>query len=500
MINQKLAAQLLEKWNPVLEATSPIESEETRLDTAVVLENTERHMGGARCINEDAGNYFNGLGVRNVGIAGYNKNGNPESGVLGKNSDYGVGDGQNNNVLPTLIIPMVRRIFPELMAHDTVSVQPMTGPVGFAFAFRSLYGAKGQIDMQFTTPTAAYNGTNENELGYNNMYAQFTGASATADTSYAPGFGTGTPDGAEAAWASYVGSNGANLYGTGRETFGAEWAGVGFQEDPAYPQVGFDWLRATVEAKTRKLGAHWSLDVQEDANAMQGIDISEEMMSTIGFELAAEIDRQLLSSQVLAAIKGGKIASWTPASADGYDQKGRLITLFTEINFLSNTIAENTRRGSANFAIASTKATSLIQTVNAEAFFAANTNGKIPSLPNTGVGSLLKVGLMNGGSQLLIRDTFARGDYMLLGYKGSQKGDTGIVFAPYIPVQMMKATDPRTFAPILGARTRYGVLDNVWGSANYYYFLMLQDLTGTVPGINSDGKHFAFWGVQGLRG
>lgn len=495
MINAKLAARLLEKWNPVLEATTPIESEETRLDTAVVLENTERHMGGARCINEDAlpnnGNVFGGTGVRNVGIAGYNTYNDPGSGVLGTNRDYGVGDGQNNNVLPTLIIPMVRRIFPELMAHDTVSVQPMTGPVGFAFAFRSLYGAKGQIDMGFETPTAEYNGTSENELGYNNMYAQFTGASAEP----------GVAGDKATAWQSYIGQNAVNqLYGTGSDTFKAEWAGVGFQDDPAYPQVGFDWLRKSVEAKTRKLGAHWSLDVQEDANAMQGIDISEEMMSTIGFELAAEIDRQLLSSQVLAAIKGGKIAAWSPASADGYDQKGRLITLFTEINFLSNTIAENTRRGSANFAIASTKATSLIQTVNAEAFFAANTNGKIPSLPNTGVGSLLKVGLMNGGSQLLIRDTFARGDYMLLGYKGSQKGDTGVVFCPYIPVQMMKATDPRTFAPILGARTRYGILDNVWGSENYYYFLMLQDLTGTVPGINSDGKRFAFWGVQGLPG
>ena len=119
MINQKLAAQLLEKWNPVLEATSPIDSEETRLDTAVVLENTERHMGGARCINEDAapayGNVFGGTGVRDIGVASYNKNGDASSGVLGTNSGYGSPyDGQNNNVLPTLIIPMVRRIFPEL--------------------------------------------------------------------------------------------------------------------------------------------------------------------------------------------------------------------------------------------------------------------------------------------------------------------------------------------------------------------------------------------------
>lgn len=485
MINQKLAAQLLEKWSPVLEATTPIENAETRLDTAVVLENTERQVRGSRCINEAA----TGFGVSDVGLNGYNKTGNSDSGLLGKGTQYTDAANGQNNVLPTLIIPMVRRIFPELMAHDTVSVQPMTGPVGFAFAFRALYGKKGQIDAQFTTPDEAINDTTQREIGYNNMYANFTGASADP--------GVKSDDNAQAAWNAYVGTDPSNkneLYGTGVATAAGEWAAIGNDAEPMFPQVSFDWLRSTVEAKTRKLGAHWSLDVQEDANAMQGIDISEEMMSTIGFELAAQIDRQILSSQVLAAIKGGKIATWSPANADGIDQKGRLLTLFTEINFLSNKIAENTRRGSANFAIASTKATSLIQTVNADSAFTANVNGKIPSLPNTGVGSLLKVGLMNAGSQLLIRDTFAKGDYILLGYKGNQKGDTGVVFCPYVPVQMMKAVDPHTFAPILGARTRYGVLSNVWGSSNYYYFMILKGLTDTVPGIDKDTKKFAFFG------
>lgn len=474
MINQKLAAQLLEKWNPVLEATTPIDNDETRLDTAIVLENTERQVSGSRCINEAT----TGIGVSDAGINGYNTTGDGDSGVLAK----------GNNVLPTLIIPMVRRIFPELMAHDTVSVQPMTGPVGFAFAFRALYGKKGQIDAGFTTPEKEYNETTTREIGYNNMYANFTGASADV---------TKDIEGQEAAWKAYAGEDttGNQLYGVGVQTSKGEWADTLTDTDPMFPQVSFDWLRSTVEAKTRKLGAHWSLDVQEDANAMQGIDISEEMMSTIGFELAAQIDRQILSSQVLAAIKGGKVAEWSPANADGIDQKGRLITLFTEINYLSNKIAENTRRGSANFAIASTKATSLIQTVNADAAFTANVNGKIPSLPNTGVGSLLKVGLMNAGTQLLIRDTFAKGDYILLGYKGSQKGDTGVVFCPYVPVQMMKAVDPHTFAPILGARTRYGVLSNVWGSSNYYYFMTLKGLTDTVPGISDDTKKFAFFGT-----
>ena len=487
MIKPELAEQLLQKWDPVLEATKHIDSEDMRLDTAVVLENTERNVLGKPTLSA-VNEAFDRTDAMNVGVAGVQGLNTPEpnSGVLGMNSGYtgagAVANGVQNNVLPTLIIPMVRRIFPELMAHDTASVQPMTGPVGFAFAYRAMYGSKGQIDGTFNPSSVSGKGISGDpyELGFNNMYANFTGKKGVV-----PSGG----DKKQTAWQKYAGTN-SNLYGVGVDTMDGEWAGVGTNA-PIYPQVKFNLLHKEVVAKTRKLAAHWSLDVQEDANAMQGIDISEEMMSGIGYELAAEIDRQILSSQILAAINGDKIAEWTPASADGYDQLSRLGTLITDINYYSNIIAQNTRRGAANFAIASTKATSLIQRFQTTPF-QANENGKIPSVPNTGVGSLLKVGMINNGNQLLIRDTFAEGDYLLLGYKGSQKGDTGIIFCPYIPVQMLKAVDPRTFSPILGARTRYGVLDNVWGSENYYYFLALNDLNGDVPGINATKKFTMF--------
>lgn len=477
MIKPELAEQLLQKWDPVLEATKHIDSEDMRLDTAVVLENTERNVLGKPTLSavNEAFDRTDASSVTPLGIQGLDDN----KGVLGNQASSMTGQ---NNVLPTLIIPMVRRIFPELMAHDTVSVQPMTGPVGFAFAYRAMYGSKGRIDGTFNPSSVSGKGISGDpyELGFNNMYADFTGKKGAV-----PSGG----DKKQTAWQKYAGTN-SNLYGVGVDTADGEWAGVGTNA-PIYPQVKFNLLHKEVVAKTRKLAAHWSLDVQEDANAMQGIDISEEMMSGIGYELAAEIDRQILSSQILAAINGDKIAEWTPASADGYDQLSRLGTLITDINYYSNIIAQNTRRGAANFAIASTKATSLIQRFQTTPF-QANENGKIPSVPNTGVGSLLKVGMINNGNQLLIRDTFAEGDYLLLGYKGSQKGDTGIIFCPYIPVQMLKAVDPRTFSPILGARTRYGVLDNVWGSENYYYFLALNDLNGPVPGINATKKFTMF--------
>lgn len=485
MINSKLAAALLEKWTPVLEATEHIESDETRLNTAIVLENTERktlRKPTLMAVNE-AFDHGDSMNVGAAGIPGLNQKGVAGSGVLGVNDGYGdTVNGTQNNVLPTMLIPMVRRIFPELMAQETVSVQPMTGPIGFAFAYRALYGSKGQIDGGFDTPSGSVKGTTENELGWNNMYANYTGA--------AKNIADGAAEEKSAAWAAYTGAK-TGLYGEGVETIDGEWAGVG-AGNPQFPQVKFNLMHKEVVAKTRKLAAHWSLDVQEDANAMQGIDISEEMMAGIGYELAAEIDRQILSSQIWAAIDGGNIAQWSPVSADGYDQMSRLQTLVTDINYYSNKIAENTRRGSANFAIASTKATSLIQRFQTTPF-AANEHGKIPTLPNTGVGSLLKVGMINSGNQLLIRDTFAGGDYILLGFKGSQKGDTGVIFCPYIPVQMMKAIDPQTFSPILGARTRYGVLDNIWGSGNYYYFVALKDLGGEVPGID-EKKRFTFFG------
>ena len=487
MINSKLAVELLKKWNPVLEATSPIADEELMLNTAIVLENTERrvmHKPSLSAVSE-AFDHSAGVGVGTAGVQGLNTPA-ADSGVLGLNSGYGAPvDGTQNNVLPTMLIPMVRRIFPELMAQETVSVQPMTGPIGFAFAYRSMYGSKGQIDGKFATPTDAYNNTTGDESGYNRIYANFSGASADPTV--------GAEASAAAMWAKYTGATGSNLYGEGAATMDAEWAGVG--DTPQMPQMKFKLLHKEVVARTRKLAAHWSLDVQEDANAMQGIDVGEEMMAGIGYELAAEIDRQILSSQIWAGIKAGHSSTWSPAHADGYDQMSRLQTLITEVNYYANKIAENTRRGGANFAVASTKATSLLQRFQAQPF-QANESGKIPSVPNVGVGTLLKVGMINSGNQLLIRDTFAGGDYLMLGFRGSMKGDTGVIFCPYIPVQMLKATDPETFSPILGARTRYGVLDNIWGAGNYYWFIALEDLASqNLPGISTDNaKQFTFFG------
>lgn len=453
ILDKNVTAKLLAKWAPVLEAGAPITSEAVRISTAMVLENTEKDFRMKGQINEaEAGMIDTGSG----GIAGSASPVNP-----GANGVLGVSDFH----WPSIVIPMVRRIFPALISNEIVGVQPMSGPVGFAFAFRARYGANGSLgagdlDLATGAETNPPNSTGT-EIGYNMVDARFTGTSATALTGDAATM-----------WASYTGANPRFVDGEGAHTGLGEYA----TGNNTYPMARFELLKAAVEAKTRKLGANWSPELAEDMQAMHGIDVESEMINMITYEIAAEIDRQLLNEQVKAAITGQKTSTWTPVSADGRNQIERIGTLLTHLNIKSNQIAETTRRGAANYCVASTRVTSLLQRLNAEAFTPSN-KGSIPALPNSGVGALIKVGMINAGSQLMIRDTFAQGDYALLGYKGEHRGDAGVIYCPYIPVQMMKQVNYTNFTPVLGARTRYGVLNSVWGSSNYFQFVSCADMT-----------------------
>jgi len=467
LYDNKYAASILNKWNTVLEAGPAIENDQVKLTTAMVLENTERDFRRQGLITEETGASVNPtLGASEVAPA--------TNGVLGT-SDFH---------WPSIVIPMVRRIFPSLISHEIVGVQPMNGPIGFAFAFRAKYGTNGQLGLgnldlgtsnANTGDLAFGNGT---EIGYNYVDSRYTGVSAAATAAT-----TGTM------WSAYAGSTGQRFVdGQGQTTGAGEYNDV----NSTYPMAKFELVKAAVEAKTRKLAANWSPELAEDMMAMHGIDVEAEMINILTYEIASEIDRQLLNEQVKVAITANKTSVWDAVSADGRNQIERIGTLLTQLNLMSNKIAETTRRGSANFCIASTRVTSLLQRLNAESFTPV-TKGAIPSLPNSGVGSLIKVGLINGGAQLLIRDTFAGGNYALLGYKGTHQGDSGVVYCPYIPVQMMKAVKTDNFTPEVGARTRYGVLNNVWGSGNYYQFLALNNLSGVgLAGDDAGTRQFTF--------
>lgn len=443
--------KVLKRWMPVIEAGGKINDEYRKIATAMVLENTQREFDEVLAESYPAGAF----GAQATSPAG---NGGGAFGAYTAGT-YGGADAR----IPTIVIPTVRRIFPELLAHDVVGVQPMNGPVGFAFALRAKYGQHGVMG------SAAARMTSANEIGYNTIDSAHTGTSGNA--------GTG------AFWESYAGAvAGTSLFGNvyadgqGATLQQSEWAAIGTD----MPMAQFSMEKGIVEAKTRKLAANWSLELAEDMKKMHGVDVDSEMVNILSYEIQAEIDRQLVTEMVRAAINGSRTSTWSPVSADGRNQMERIGTLYTHILDKSNEVAIYSRRGPANFAIVSPKVAALLERLQDFTVW----NGANDAKLNTNQIGVAKMGTLRQGNIACYRDTFAGGNYMLLGYKGPNPYDSGIIFCPYIPVQLMRAIGPQDFTPRIGARTRYGILQHVFGSHLYYHFCKIDDLT--VSGLVGD--------------
>lgn len=455
--------KLLKKWAPILEAGAPIQSETTKVALAQVLENTRNYYKMTGMLNE--------AGVA-TGVAQTNVIGTkPAQGVMtGDPSVPYSGTAYGDYYLPNIVMPMLRRIMPDLIANELVGVQPLNGPVGYALAYRPTYNGNGGLGTG--------NNDTKAEIGYNPTDTRYTGVSV--ELSDVPGL-TGDY------WSAYGGDQwlgeGANI---GSDT---EFASL---RDGTYPTVSFSLVKSPVEAKTRKLAAHWSPELAEDMQAMHGIDVEREMINTLTYEVGAEIDRQIVTEMVKAAILGKSTSDWSPVSADGLDQMGRLATLLTHITIEGNQIALRTKRGAANFAITTPRICALLQQLSMNKFTSFKTSAALPTVPDTGVGALAKVGLINDDSMLLVRDAYSQAadkDYVLLGYKGKQAGDSGIIYCPYIPLQLSKVLQPNSFTPSIGCRTRYGVMSNPWDAKAYYHFIRI---TGLTQGYtwNTPERHF----------
>lgn len=447
MLDSKHQSRLLKKWAPILESGSKIESDSTKLALAQVLENTRNDfarrglLGEATCCDHVGSDRKSALGDVDV-----------KRGVM--TSVEGDPFKNGDAFLPNVVMPMLRRIFPDLIANELVGVQPLNGPIGFALALRAKYNNDGLVGVEGPYDPSA-------EIGFDPVDTAYAGMSSDAGLTALTGYAD--------------------------EPLASRWNGVGADVKPetefaslhdhTYPTVGFELIKSGVEAKTRKLAAHWSNELAEDMEAMHGIDVEAEMVNILSYEIGAEIDRQIVTEMVKAAITGGSVSTWTPVSADGLDQMGRLATLLTQITIEANNIAIRTRRGAGNFVVASPKVCALLEQLSMNKFVSFAGGKSIPSVPYTGMGALQKQGLVNDGQQLLVRDAYAQKDYVLIGYKGAHPGDSGIIYCPYIPVQLVKAMQPDSFTPSVGARTRYGVMNTPWDAKNYYHFMKVDGLT-----------------------
>jgi len=462
-LTQKSQRELVSNWGELINSGSPIENDHMKAVLAQLFENTARDFAMHGLLTEAGdiaaekgvgrNNIMGKPGVSRAGSEGVLKGKYGPTNVAG---DPGIGDG-GDVYLPNVVMPMLRRIFPDLIANELCGVQPLNGPMGFAFAYRAQYNMKGGIkDDHFPI---------SNEIGYHPTDTRYTGDDGEAVEDY------------EDAWATYAGDNAKRWNGDAVDTEVAEFATIG----GTMPEVSFGLTKTAVIAKTRKLAAHWSPELSEDMQAMHGMDVEAEMTNILSFEIGAEIDRQIVSEMVKAAITGKNVTTWNPEQADGLDQMGRLATLLTQITVEAQNVGLRTRRGPANFAIATPKVCALLQQMSMNKYVSFTGAKGVPSVPQSGVGALQKQGLINDGSQLLIRDAYATSgkDYVLLGYKGTHPGDSGIIYCPYIPVQLSKILLPYTMTNAIGARTRYGIMDSPWDSGRYYTFMKIEGLHGT---------------------
>ena len=491
---------IMKRWAPIVEAGSEkITSFEVRKSVSQLLENTAKEFAKAGLLTEATGMTAGAPSAFAGDKAQYPIDGNTSKGYLkGKfgreavktASDYG------DYYLPNVIMPMVHSLFPSLIAHELVGVQALNGPLGYALAYRAKYGNNGLLGHptygNCCTPGDGKLNLSDKEIGFNPVDTRYTGTELTGGITSLTGetpVWNGTypqeesgkpwfqPDDAKAAaWKQYVGSDG-NMPWSGEGAPIGEASEYARFSDGSYPMVSFDFLKTMVEAKTRKLGAGWSPELAEDMEAIHNFDVESEFVNLITYELGAEIDRQIVTEMVKTAIVGGSISGWNPAYADGLDQMGRLQTLLTQVTIEANQIALRTRRGHANFVITSPRVCALLEQMSREKFVSFQNSKNAPTVPDSGVGALTKIGLINDGQQLLVRDVYAAGDYIVMGYKGAHPADNGIIYCPYVPVQLQKVIDPDTLTPRIGARTRYGLMNSVWDAKNYYHYIVIDGLT-----------------------
>jgi hypothetical protein len=479
-IDKTKAEALVEKWSPVLDYTSnkvsPIENEHTRLNTAILLENQEKWCFEAT--NTASGGVFGGNA--------YPSGAFPQNNI--PNGDtYATGDAR----LPKVLIPMIRRTFPELITNEIVGVQPMTGPVGLAFAMRYKYEATAlgynaqNGDGSLTTANnnlgGAANLAGNKEIGYNYLNTAFTGASSAALSGNATGdFAQLVEDTGVAALLSQ------------------------FELSSKIPQVTVSFEKTAVEAGTRRLAARWSVELEQDLKNMNGIDIDAELTNAMSYEIQAEIDREMIARMIQTCLNAGAgvgFSTWSAISADGRWSGERARDFYNRVVVEANRVAVRNRRGAANFIIATPRICAILETL--PNFTWQPVTGNV----NTAPVGIAKVGSVGGRFQIY-RDTrteaqsnqtygsySANGysvgraktvDYALLGYKGPEYYDTGIVYCPYIPVMVQRTIGPNDFSPRVGMLTRYGVVDHIFGAANYYHLVIATGLgQNFTPGSNA---------------
>ena len=407
---------LVKKWAPVLneESAGPISDHYRKQVTAAILENQEKAM------REES-----------------------SQASFGMLNEYGTDTGKVDNFDPVLI-SLVRRAMPNLIAYDLCGVQPMTGPTGLIFAMKSKYKTtKGAV-------------TDSDEALHSEAQTGFSGDSAFTQGTDPSGLG----DSAFAGDSDIDNNRATDIYGQGISTADAEALG---STGAAFAEMGFTIDKSTVTAKSRALKAEYTMELAQDLKAIHGLDAETELANILSAEILAEINREVIRTINSQAKTGAQDVTGGTSSkgifdlqtdADGRWSVEKFKGLIFQLEREANQIAKDTRRGRGNFVLCSSDV--------ASAFAAAGYLDYTPALSsnmNVADTGNTFAGVLNGKHRVYI-DPYATNDYITTGYKGSNAYDAGVFYCPYVPLTMVRAIGENTFQPKIGFKTRYGMVSN----------------------------------------
>ena len=404
---------LIEKWAPVLneESAGVISDPHRRAVTAAILENQEKAIAEERSASR---------------------------GFMTENAASGANNTGSVNNFDPVLISLVRRAMPNLIAYDVCGVQPMNGPTGLIFAMKSRYQGGA---------------TSNREALFNEAETQFSGdSSGTHDSDNASGWNGVDSEGARL----------TSLAAGGMPTADAE--ALGRTGGSSFNEMGFTIERQTVTAKSRALKAEYTLELAQDLKAIHGLDAETELANILSTEILAEINREVIRTIYKTAEAGAQLNTATAGQFDlDIDSNGRWSVekfkgLLFQIERDANQIAQRTRRGKGNIILTSADVASALTMAGVLDYTPAlNANLNVDDAGNTFAGTI------NGKYKVYI-DPYASNNtalqYYVVGYKGTSPYDAGLFYCPYVPLQMVRAVGQDTFQPKIGFKTRYGMVAN----------------------------------------
>ena len=442
---------LQEKWQPVLNHPDlpEIKDNYKKAVTSIILENQEKAMKEDAAFLSEAAPANSGFGGSNMG--GYDP----------------------------ILISLVRRSMPNLIAYDICSVQPMTGPTGLIFAMKSKFSTQGgdealfnEADIEFSANNAAGTLDGDDESDTN-----MGGTNPAVLNDASPGVYTtgGAAVAGETGGYGSAGVTGVGMTAAQAEALGDGTSGNGFAE------MAFSIEKSTVTAVSRALKAEYTMELAQDLKAIHGLDAETELSNILSAEILAEINREVVRTVYISAKKGASVNTTTAGIFDlDTDSNGRWSVekfkgLMFQIERDANVIAQETRRGKGNMIITSSDVASALQMAGVLDYAPAlNNNLQVDDAGNT------FAGVLNGRYRVYI-DPYAANNaakqYYVVGYKGTSPYDAGIFYCPYVPLQMVRAVGENTFQPKIGFKTRYGIAQNPFATSS---------ANDIVPGTNDN--------------